>query len=178
MKSPRTDKLRTNILGMVLAVLGFALAAVYASIAISTQDVLWFAKRFDVLPTRIIVYQEGQRTDLSAGQPGFAELGEAIRASIAQGVAHPSGLGLSEASRQDAYQLYTTVEAFFDRQVKVHAYFNTGPATQALFPITGRHSDRNVAFLGADGAYFAGAPVLKTIQPIRDALKALGFKTE
>jgi len=176
-KSFKTDRLRTNVAGMALAVVGFVIGAVYTVIAFSAQDALWFTKEFHELPTRIIVYQEGQRTELSAGQPGFAELAEALRASVAQGVAGPSGLGLSEASRQDAYQLYVTLEAFFDAPVKVHAYFNTGPATQMLFPITGRHSDRDVVFLGAHGAYFAGAPLLKTTQPLRDALQALGFKT-
>jgi len=177
-KTPRTDKLRTNIAGMLLAVIGFVLVAIYVVIAFSTQDAIWFSKGFHELPTRIIVYQEGQRTELSAGQPGFADLAEAIRASVAQGVAGPSGIGLSEASQEDAYQRFVTLEAFFDRTVRVHAYFNTGPATQMLFPITGRHSDGNIVFLGADGAYFAGAPILKTTLPIRDALKVLGFKTE
>ena len=178
MKAPRTDKLRTNILSMLLAMVGFGILVGYGTVAISAQDALWFVKKFDALPTRIVVYQEGERTELTAGQPGFAELAEAIRASVAAGVSRPSGMGLSDLSRQDAYQKFVTVEAFFDTPARVHANFNVGRPTQMLFPITGRHSDLNVAFMGADGTYFAGAPILKTTQPIRDALKALGFKTE
>jgi hypothetical protein len=178
MKAPRTDKLRTNVVGMVLAVVVFGLAAVFITVAVSSQDLLWFVKEFHDLPTRVVVYQEGQSTELTAGMPGFSELSEAVRATIAQGVSRPSGMGLSNLSRQDAYEKFVTVEAFYDQPVKVHSHFNTGPATQMLFPITGRYSDLDVAFFGADGAYFAGAPILKTTQPLREALKALGFKTE
>ena len=64
-----------------------------------------------------------------------------MRASLAQGVARQSGIGLSEGSLQDAYNQYVTVEVFFDRPVKLHAWFNTDSPTQMLFPITGRHSE-------------------------------------
>jgi hypothetical protein len=44
-----------------------------------------------------------------------------------------------------------------------------------LFPITGRHSDMNVVFLGVEGTYMSSAPVLKTAEPIRKAMQAAGF---
>jgi hypothetical protein len=174
MKQP-TDKLQTNIGRMLVAIIGFMLAAYYASTAISARDVLWFWNGFDDKPVRMIVYQNGQRTELLFGDPGFAGLSEAVRASLAEGVARPSGIGLSSGSLEDAYGLYVTLEVFFDRPVKLHASFNTGYPTQMLFPITGRHSDLNVVFLGVEGAYLSDAPVLKTTEPIRRALQAAGF---
>jgi hypothetical protein len=174
MKQP-TDKLRTNIGRMLVAIIGFMVVAYYAVIAISARDAFWFLTSFDVKPVRIIVYQAGQQTELLSGDPGFAELAEAVRASLASGVARTSGIGLSPGSLEDAYKLYVTLEVFFDRPVKLHASFNTGHPQQMLFPVTGRHSDLNVVFLGVEGTYMSSAPVLNTTEPIRRALPAAGF---
>jgi hypothetical protein len=174
MKTP-TDKLSTNVFGMLVAVVGFAAVAIYATIAFSAHDVYWFLTGFDERPERVLVYRAGQRTELEAGQPGFDELAEAVRASLAQGVARQSGIGLSEGSLRDAYDQYVTVEAFFVRPVKLHAWFNTDSPTQMLFPITGRHSELYVAFLGDNGKYMSDAPALKTVEPIRSALKSQGL---
>lgn len=176
MKQP-TDKLQLNLLQMVLVIIGVIVAIVYVTAALASQDPIWFQGGFDAKPARIIVYHTGQQTELTAGQPGFAQLAEAVRASLAQGVARPSGIGLSLGSLQDAYTQFVTVEAFFDPPVKLHTWFDTGWPTQMLFPITGRHSELNVVFLGNKGTYMAGAPALKTIEPIREALRALGFPT-
>jgi CelD/BcsL family acetyltransferase involved in cellulose biosynthesis len=88
---------------------------------------------------------------------------------------NPLNLGFSQLSLDDAYNLYVTVEAFFGRPVKLHAPFNTGHPTQMLFPVTGRHSDLNVALLGEQGQYLSAPPRLKTIQPIKDALRKQGY---
>jgi hypothetical protein len=102
-------------------------------------------------------------------------MAEAVRSSLAQGAVRSSGIGLSQGSLDDAFGLYLTVEVFFSQPVKLHAAFNTGAPDQMLFPITGRHADQPVVFLGKNGTYMANGPVLKTMQPIRDALAALGF---
>jgi len=173
-----TDKLRVNILGMLAAVIGFGLIVIFLTIAFSAHDVLWFRTGFAERPQRLIVYGAGQRTELQAGQPGFDVLADAVQSSLAPGVVRPSGIGLSEGSLQDAYNLYVTVEVFFDHPVKLHAWFNTGQPTQMLFPITGRHSDLNVVFLGRNGQYMAGGPVLQTTEPLRVALRTLGYLQE
>jgi hypothetical protein len=178
MKKQPTDKLQVNILGMLAAVIGFGLLAVFLTIVLSAQDPLWFTTGFDVLPERIVIYQAGQRVELRSGQPGYTEMAEAVRACLAQGSARASGIGLSQGSLDDAFSLYLTVEAFFSQPVKLHAAFNTGAPNQMLFPITGRHSDQPVVFLGKNGTYMANGPVLKTVQPIRDALRSLGFYSE
>jgi hypothetical protein len=175
MKKQPTDKLQTNLLGMLAAVIGFVLVAIYGTLALSAQDLMWFLTSFDEQPARVAVYRAGQRTELEAGQPGFDELAEAVRASLAQGVARQSGIGLSEGSLQDAYNQYVTVEVLFARPVKLHAWFDTDSPTQMLFPITGRHSETNVVFLGGAGKYLSNSPALKTVEPIRAALGSLGF---
>jgi len=174
-KKQPTDQLQTNTLGMLAAVIGFVLAAIYGTLTLAAQDPAWFLTGFDERPTRVVVYQSGQRIELQAGQPGFDELAEAVRSSLAKGVSQPTGIGLSEGSLQDAHSLYITLEVFFDRPVKLHAWFNTDRPTRMLFPITGRHSEAPIVFLGRGDKYMSNAPMLKTVEPIRSTLRSLGF---
>ena len=160
---------------MLVAVVGFGLLVALLTVTLSAKDLLWFTKGFTDRPERMIVYHAGQRTELTAGQENFQPLAKAVLASLSQGASHPSGIGLSEASLQDAYSLYVTLEVYFEQPVKLHAWFNTGDPTQMLFLITGRHSDLNVVFMGTNGQYMASPPVLNTAQPIRDALTEMGY---
>jgi hypothetical protein len=158
---------------LALAILG--LAAAYLTIAFTSHDFLWIQTGFRDLPNRVDIYQAGQRTEFQDGQSGYQELANAIQASLNQGVAAPSGLGMSQQNLDDAYFKDVTVEAFFDRPVKLHAWFDTGEPTQLLFPITGNRAGQAVVFMGVNGAYLSNAPKLNTITPLLDALRKLGF---
>jgi hypothetical protein len=172
----KTDKIRTGPVKMLVLVAGFVLLLVYGTLSVTAQDPFWFLKGFDYQPARIVVYHhQGQRTELRPGDPGFAELASAVQTCLDQGVDRPSGMGFSDASLLDAYTRYVSVEAFFDQPVKLHAWFHTGEPTQMLFPITGRHSELTIALLGQNGHYLSSPPVLRTIEPIREALKTLGY---
>ncbi len=167
---------RTRPLRMLALVGGFVLLVMYGTIAFTSGDLLWFIKRFDAKPVRIVVYHDGgKRTNLDPGDPHFEPLAKAIRSSLSAGLARPSGIGLSDASLLDAYSRYVTVEAYFNRPVKLHAWFNTEEPTRLLFPITGRHSDLSLVVLGKNGQYLASPPVLNTVEPLRDALRELGY---
>jgi hypothetical protein len=155
---------------VVLAIL--AALAIYGFTAFAAQEALWFLSGFNDLPDRLIVYYDGQQVELQPGDPGFEPLAEAVRTSLSQGVARQSNVGLSEASLEDAYTLYVTLEAYFDSPVKLHAGFFTGESTQMLFPITGRHSDLSIVFLGNEGRYRVNAPVLKNAEPVHQAVEA------
>jgi hypothetical protein len=171
-----TDQVRTRPLRMVLLIIGLVLLIAYGTVSVSSQDLLWFLKRFEYRPARIVVYHhQGKRTELGPGVPGFEELAAAIQASLAAGAERPSGIGFSDASLLDAYSEYVSVEAFFDRPVKLHAWFDTGAPTQMLFPITGRHSELSLVLLGTNGRYLASPPALNTVEPIREALRSLGY---
>jgi hypothetical protein len=173
---PATDRVRTRPLRMILLVIGLVLLIGYGTVSVTSQDLLWFLKRFEYRPARIVVYHhEGKRTELGPGTPGFEELAAAIQASLAAGAERPSGIGFSDASLLDAYSQYVSVEAFFHEPVKLHTWFDTGAPTQMLFPITGRHSELSLVLLGTHGRYLASPPALKTVEPIRQALKSLGY---
>jgi hypothetical protein len=167
---------RTHSIRMIVLVVGFIGFVLYGTIVFTTGDFFWFLKRFDGHPASIVVYHDNaKRTELHPGQPGFDDLASAIQACLSEGLERPSGIGFSDASLLDAYTRYVTVEAFFEQPVQLHAWFDTQPATQMLFPITGRHSEMSLVLLGTHGKYLASPPVLKTIEPLRETLKALGY---
>jgi hypothetical protein len=177
MRQPKqpTDKLNTNVWGMMFAVALFGFVVVVATIAFTSRDFFWFSKDFTQRPSNVIVYHDGTRTEYKPGDAGYIELAEGVRAALAGGVDRPSGIGLSAASLDDAYALNLTVEALFAQPVKLHAWFNTGYPTQMLFPITGRHSDLQVAFLGVNHIYMSSGPILKSMAPLKKALREVGY---
>jgi hypothetical protein len=170
-----SPRIRYNLFGLLIGFAGFVAVVIYGSIALAAQDFLWFVTSFNERPIRVIVYNAGKKTVLEPGQPGFPELSTAILGTLNLGVARQSGIGLSVGSLQDAYTKYETVEAFYSHPVKIHAPFYTHVATQMLFPITGRHSDLAVVFLGYGGNYLSDSPALNSTEPISIALHALGF---
>ena len=166
---------KTNTAQLLIVLVGSVLLAYYGIVSLTSRDPLWFLRRSEGQPSRIVLYRAGERTELLPGQAGFDELASAVQTSLAQGFARLSGLGFSEQSLHDAYTRDVTLEVFFDWPVELHTWFYAGRTTQMLFPITGRHAEMSAVLLGEGGQYRAGAPVLKTTEPIRGALKCLGF---
>ena len=174
-KNQPTEKLRTNVPRMLIAVAALLVIAYYGTTALSTQDPLWFTAGFSGQPARMIAFHNGQRTEIGASHAAFADLAAAVQSSLAQGVSHASSIGYSQGSLEDAYNEYVTLEVFFEQPVKLHATFNTGKATHMLFPLTGRHSEQPLVLLGYGGQYMANAPVLKTVEPVRMVMRDLGY---
>ena len=147
----------------------------YGMISMTSRDPLWFLRGFEDRPSRIVVYQGGQRTEFLPGQAGFAELAEGVEASLTQGFARLTNTGFSDNTLQNAYTQYLTLEVFWDQPVDLHAWFHTGRTTQMLFPITGPHSELSIVLLGDGGNYRAGAPALNSLEPVHEALRSLGY---
>ena len=168
----------STLFKMILVIVLFILVVYLGTIFFVTQDPLWFVSSFNEKPVHIVVYHDGEKSEYRVGDPGFERLAEAIRQSLDQGVLRQSGIGMGEETLQEAYVKYVTVEAFFSHPVKLHANFWTGHPVQMLFPITGRHSELGVVFLGEGGDYLVNPPALNTIQPLRTALAELNFPVE
>ena len=175
--APRTDRLQTNTLRMVLLVIVIIIVISLLTVTFTTRDLLWFTTTFNEPVEKVVVYHAGQKTVFVKGTLGFEDLAQGIWASLNSGVSRPSGIGLSAESLQDAYQKYVSVEAFYPYPVKLHSWFNMGNPTQMLFLITGRHTEMPVVFMGEGDRYLAGAPIINSNQPLRDALNRLGYKT-
>ncbi|HEY9087505.1 MAG TPA: hypothetical protein VIO36_05010 [Anaerolineaceae bacterium] len=173
--SQPTDRVRTNPLLMLVVVLAFLVIIPVLVIAITTQDAFWFVKGFDLLPYRVIVYANGESTEYMQGVEGYEQLAAAVRDTLDRGVQRGSAIGLSPESLADAYGKYTSVEAFFEGPVKLHAAVNTHDPNQMLFLITGRHTENPIAFMGVDGMYYSNGPILISNEPLRAALQALNY---
>ncbi len=171
-----TDKLQVNLGRMLLSLLVLVVIVILGTVTFSAQDPLWWLGGFTQRPVYVIVYNAGQKTSYSEGIDGYDILANAVVEVLNSGVSRNAAIGLSQGSQNDAYNQYLTVEAYFDPPAKLHAYFNTGNPTMMLFPITGRHSDESVVFLGENGQYMTSVPVVKNYQPLRDALKQLGYQ--
>ena len=174
MKRPR-GKDPTNTIQGIAIVLVFVFLATYGFFSLMARDPVWFVGGFEDRPSRIIVYHHGERTELRPGEDGFEELSNAAVTSLEAGFARLTSLGLSEPSLQDAYTRDVSLELFFERPVEIHTWFSTGRTTQMLFLITGRYSELKVVMLGDEGDYRSGAPQLKSWEPVREALKSLGY---
>lgn len=158
---------------MILVVVLFAVLTYFLTIVFVSRDWLWFQDGFVGKPVRVVVYHQGQSTEYRSGQPGYDLLAGAVEQSLNSGVVRQSGIGMGEETLRDAYEKYVTVEAFFSQPVKLHAGFNTGSPNQMIFPMSGRHSELSVVFFGNNGNYRINGPVLKDLQPLRDALAQL-----
>jgi hypothetical protein len=166
---------RTNSIGLLVLFVSCLVLGGYAMVSVNTRDALWILRGFEDRPSRILVYQEGQRTEFLPGQAGFNELAGAVEASLAQGFARLTSTGFSEQTLQNAYTQHLTLEVFWDQPVELHAWFPTGRTTQMLFPISGPHSEVSLVLLGDGGKYRAGAPALKSTEAIHQALQSLGY---
>jgi hypothetical protein len=168
----------STLVKLILTTILFGVTIYFFTIVFVTGDLLWFVKGFNERPARIVVYHNGQSEEWHPGEPGYDLLSEAIRQSLDRGVVRQTGIGMGDTTLQDAYKKYVTVEAFFGKPVKLHSHFYTGHPDQMLFPITGRHSELTVVYLGDSGQYRVNPPELKTVQPIRDALLQLGISID
>jgi hypothetical protein len=166
---------RTNSIGLLILFVSCLGLGAYGMISMTSRDPLWFLRGFEDRPSRIVVYQAGQRTELLPGQAGFDVLAEAVETSLAQGFARLTSSGMSDHTLQNAYTQHLTLEVFWDQPVELHAWFPTGRTTQMLFPITGPHSEVSLVLLGDGGRYRAGAPTLESLEPIHRALRSLGY---
>ena len=170
-----STKVQVKPLNLLIGIVGFIAVALYGSVAMAAQDGLWFVPGFSERPVRIVVYNAGKRSEFTPGTAGFTELSNAVVESLNKGAYRQSGIGLSEGSLQDAYDVYKSVEVYFSRPVKLHAAFNTYNPIVMLFPITGRHSEVPTVFFGSGGVFISNSPVLNTVEPIRAALISLGL---
>jgi hypothetical protein len=161
---------------LAILLVGPILLIAYSVPALNSQDPLWFVNRFDRRPVQIIIHdQYGQSIDLWPGHPDFEPLAEAVRACLSQGLRQPSGLSLSDASLSSTNTRTVTVEAVFLRPVRLHTWFATEESTRMLFPITDRHPELALVILGQQDHYLSSPPVLRTVEPLREAMRGLGY---
>jgi hypothetical protein len=151
------------------------LVIVYFAGALSTEDPLWFWPFFSQEPERIVIHHAGQETVLTAGSPGYTELTQAINSCLSRVAGFQGTMGLSEATMKEYMTKELVLEVFYAKPVFMHVPFRFTRPNSLFIPLTGRLSEAKVVFGGLDAQYRPGALILKTTEPLKEALEAIGY---
>ncbi|RMG89743.1 MAG: hypothetical protein D6706_20720 [Chloroflexi bacterium] len=173
MKHPSQIRIWEPLLAFLLISVGI----VYAIVAFNAQDWLWFQSgATDARPSRIVIVNQGKRTTLQPGHVAFAQLSEAVHASVGK-VANTSliDIGLSDESLAYFEDEGVLLELYYDQPVAFHVPFRVGKPTQLLIPIEGRHAGHNYFFRGANGEWWFGAMRMADSTPLYTTLQELGY---
>jgi len=159
-----------------LLVIGlFVLALVYLIITMSTNDPAWFLSSFKGEPTRIVIYHQGGRTEITPESADYAALNALLNQSLSRSGGYDEGLGLSPESLQDYRARETVVEVFYAQPVLIHSRFNFGRPDSLLIPLSGRHSEQHPVFGGVQGDYLPGTLNLRDVSALKAKLAELGY---
>ena len=158
----------------LLIVLGvFLIAVVFCVTLFANEDPLWFLPYFNETPTRILVYRNGCRADLTPGTAGFAELTAALNQTLSQVDGYEQGFGLSPDSFKQFTEKEQAIQVFYPKRVTIHIAFRFGHPDSLFIPLSGYYAESRAVFGGIAGDYWAGALRLKTIAPIQRAVEAV-----
>jgi hypothetical protein len=157
-----------------------SLLVLYAVNALNTQDWLWFTNRVvESEPVRIVIVDQGQRTTLVPGSPGFDTLAAAASAALsAVRSTDLVNLGLSDETLADFQRSGVLLELYYDQPVSFHTQFRAGEPTQVLIPIAGRHAGNGYFFRGAHGEWWFGAIQMADPAPLYRAMAGLGYAVD
>ncbi len=158
---------------IVIVVLFFG-AVYYGMMAVNNRDLLWWWPWFEEMPSEIVIYCAGRRTALRPESPDYAPLVQAINDSLSRRVGYLN-LGVGEETRREYMTEGAAIEIAYPTLVSVHSQYRLVPFDGLLLPLAGRHSESRVVFFSQEGHYVAGAIQLASIEPIKEALAALGY---
>jgi hypothetical protein len=160
---------QVNIKDLVLVLIAFVAGVFYLFGALANDDPLWFLPIFDETPARIILYQDGCHSELTAGKPGFVELTAAINQSLSQVDGYEPGFGLSPETLKEFVQSGRAIQITFPRRVKIHIAYRFGSPDTLFIPLGGPLGEARAVFGGIAGDYWASALRLKSIDSIQSA---------
>jgi hypothetical protein len=171
---------KIRILEPVILFVVIGVLIVYVVNALNTQDWWWFrSQAVEVVPSRMVIVQDGERTTLVPGSPMFDRLAEAAQISLS----HPNNtdlinLGISDDTLAFYESSGVLLELYFDRPVQFHTSYRTGEPTQLLVPIEGRHAGNGYFFRGDQGEWWFGAMRMADPAPLLDVMAALGYRVD
>jgi hypothetical protein len=149
----------------------------YGTVALLSQDPLWFLSRAEIPdPQRIVIRVDGEETVLTPSAADYDLIVGAMREALS-GFKNwaPGSTGLSEATLTEYQNHGIVLEFYFVEPVDFHLPFNDGNPTALLVPIQGRHGGEGYVFRGKHGSWWAGQLIMSNAQALNDALSALGY---
>ncbi len=168
--------IRLNLKSMFLVLVVLVVLIIFGMGLIGNGDPLWFWASFNEQPERIVVYRNGCSVELISGQPGFAELTQAVNQELPQYEGFSNNYGLSLDSLQNYRSKERAVELFYPKPVTIHSPYGFGHPDMLLIPLSGGFGDTRSVFGGLEGQYWAGALRLKSVDAIQRAAEAVPCK--
>ncbi len=167
------EQVRVNLRGLAVALVVVVALVIFGGGALANSDPLWFYNSFDETPQRIVFHRAGCQADLVPGDPGFAELTQAINEALPQYEGYSAQFGMSQDSGTEYRARETYVEVIYSRPVTIHTPYRFGHPDQLFIPLTGYFSDERAIFGGHAGDYWSGALRLKSLEPIQKASQGI-----
>lgn len=167
----------SNIMSMLVIVLGVLGLGYYLLPAIMSGDPLWFSTSFDARPRQITVIDRGQRTTIAPSDPRFAPLVDAFNQTITQGH-RPSSLGFSQATWDVVDRNGLLVEAVYAAPVKIHSRGGFEPTQRLVLLISGKDIHTTKVLFRSNPDAIDPIPLLvNTVEPLQRVLAQQGFGT-
>jgi hypothetical protein len=170
-RKPRHQRVLTPI----LVVLGSIVVFAYGTVALISQDPLWFLTRVDLPDAkRIVIRVDGEETVLMPGSEGYAEILAATRSALT-GFKNwaPGSMGLSPSTQEEYQTKGTILELYFAEPIDFHLPFNEGNPTALLMPVSGRFGGEGYVFRGRNGRWWAGQLTMSNPGPLYEAVSAV-----
>ena len=168
-----TDTLTINFRTLVLVLFILPVLVIFGVGMVTNGDPIWFISNFDETPQRIIVYQNGCRAELVAGQPGFAELNSAVNQSLSQLSGFWATYGLSDESLAHYRAQEQAIELVYSKDVTIHAPYRFGHPDSLFLGLSSTLGEDRALFGGHQGTYWAGAIRLKSVEAIQRAAQTI-----
>ena len=164
---------KSNLGGFVLVLVLVVVALVYFTPVALTGNFRWFLPVFDIEPTRIIVYRDGEQMTLVPGDPGFDEVTAASNELISKIKAVHRTFGISDVGLEDLRAEGTAIELFYAEPLDFPTPVNLGGPNQLLIPLSGHYTINPVALRGFDGDYWGAALRLGDLTELQATVAAL-----
>lgn len=164
----------------LLILIGVAAGILWLLNTLNTGNPLWFLPIQPIYePSRIIVRNYGETVTIHRGEPGYAELSQALNETLSgfENIALVP-IGLSEETLRRYNEEELVVEAYYADEVEFNTPVRMQGVKQLLVPIDATHAGKRYLFLGANGEWRAGAMVVKDDTPLRNAMRVLGYLQE
>ena len=156
----------------------FAIVVFYFINVLNTGNWGWFrTETVNVRPSRIVIIDNGQKSIISQGHADYLPLADALETSLSKlNNTDLVNIGLSEQTLADYDSQSLVLELYFDKPVVFNTMARTGEPTQLLIPISGRHSNGNYVFRGAQGDWWYGAMRMADSSSLHATLQSLGYQ--
>lgn len=162
----------------LLIIVALAIFGVFYAVGwLNTGNPLWMLPvQPEYEPQRIVIRDKGQETVLQEGMPGFIELTDAFNVAFSDFAnSDLVPIGLSEIALDEYQNDAFVIEVYYPQNIRFNLPARMRNVNQLLIPIEGRNAGDRYVFMGYNGKWLAGALAMATDEPIRAALRDLGY---